>query len=172
MNIENWTRKTSKGFYSITEVGAWIGAIVTAGITLLVFVDVCGRYFLRKPVPGSYELVEQGMVVLGGFAIMYAALKGGHVAIDLIFSRFSRRTQMIMQSIFSFIGFGTSVVMAYQVYLLGLYRLERGQTTVSLGIIKAPFMFILAAALFLCGLTLLIQTFRPVASDETMEVKE
>ena len=36
----------------------------------------------------------------------------------------------------------------------------------------APFTFILAVALFLCSLTLLIQTFHPVVSEETMEEKE
>ncbi|NTV06929.1 MAG: hypothetical protein HGA59_10595 [Chlorobiaceae bacterium] len=57
MDIKNWTGKTSKGFYSITEVAAWIGYITTAGIVLIVLVDVCGRYLLNKPLIGSYELV-------------------------------------------------------------------------------------------------------------------
>lgn len=169
MDIKNWTRKTSKGFDSITEVVAWIGCIVTAGIVLIVFVDVCGRYFLNTPLRGAYELVEQSMGVLAGSAIMYAAVKRGHVALDLIVSRFSRRTWAMMQSIFSLLGFGTSVVLAYQVYLLALAELKHTVTTSILCISTAPFTFILAVAVFLSSLILLIQSFHPVASEETME---
>ncbi len=172
MDIKNWTRKTSKGFYSITEVAAWIGCIATSGIVLIVFVDVCGRYFLNKPLPGAYELVELGMTILAGFAIMYAAVKRGHVAIDLIASRFSRRTQVIMQSIFSLLGFGTSVLLAYRVCLFAVGELKTRRTVSVLEIGTAGFTFIFAVGLFLCGLTLLIQTFHPVVSDETVEVKE
>ncbi len=172
MDIKNWTRKTSKGFYSITEVAAWTAYIAAVGIVLFVFVDVCGRYFLNKPLRGSNELVEQSMAILGGFAIMYAAVKRGHVAIDLIASRFSRRTRVIMQSIFLFVGFGTSVVLAYQVYLRALWRLQFSEVTQVLRIGTAAFAFILAVALFLCGLTLLIQAFHPWVSEETMEKKE
>ena len=31
MNIKNWTRTVSKGFYSVTEVAAWIGYIAARG---------------------------------------------------------------------------------------------------------------------------------------------
>ncbi len=173
MYIRNWTRKTSKGFYRATEALVWIGCVVLAGIVLLVFAGVFARYLLRSPVEGSYELVERTMAVVGGSAIMYAAVRRGHVAMDVLIARFSRRTQMIMQSIFSFLGFATWLVLAYRVYRDTLLpALKFSLTTDALHINTAPFLLILAVALFLCSLTLLIQTFHPVVSEETMGEKE
>lgn len=174
MDIVKWTRRTSQGFYLITNSVVWIGSIATAGIVLIVFVDVCGRYFLNKPLQGAYELVEQGMGVLGGFAIMYAAVKQGHVAIDLVPRRFSRRTQMIMQSTFSFLGFGTWAVVAYEVCAVRLVRaLEISEATAGIPPISVvPALLMLVLGVFLCSLTLLIQTFHPIGPGEVGEPKE
>lgn len=173
MSIKNWTRTVFKGFYRITEVAAWIGYITIAGIVLIVFVDVCGRYLLNKPLIGFYELVEAAMVILGGLAIMYAAVEGGHIAVDILAAKISRRTQIIMQRIFSLLGFGTWSVVAYGVYLDALSVMKSSQTMASFHQISpAPFLFMLAAGLFLCSLTLLIQTFHPKVPEETTGKEE
>ncbi len=170
MDIKKWMRKAPGSFYSMKVFTAWIGIILITAIILLVFVDVCGRYFLNKPLHGSYELVEQGMCVLAGFAIMFTAAKGGHVAIDVI--PFSRRTQGIMQRVFSLLGSGISVALAYRVCLVAVDQVKRQATSDDLRMALAPFTFMLAVPLFLCGLTLLIQAFHPEASEESKEGKE
>ena len=163
MNIKNWTRTVFKGLYSVSiGVAAWIGHIVVAVITLLVFLNVCGRYLLRSPITGTYELVEEAMVVLGGLAIMYATVKKGHVAVDILSAKFSGRIQIIMQTVFSLLGFGTWGVVAYGVYLHALSVMKSSRTLASFPQVRvAPFLFVLAAGLFLCSLTFLIQAFHP-----------
>ena len=170
MNIKNWMRTVFKGFYSVSiGVAAWIGHILVAVITLIVFVNVCGRYLLNSPLTGTYDLVEEAMVILGGLAIMYAAVGWGHVAIDILAAKFSRRTQIIMQRIFSLLGFGIWGVVAYGVYLHALSVMKSSRTMASFPqVSQAPFRFILAAGLFLCSLTFLIQTFHPKVPEETM----
>ena len=172
MSMKNWMKTVLKGFYRITEVGAWIGYITIAFITLIVFVDVCGRYLLNKPLVGTNDLVEAAMVILGGLAIMYTAAERGHIAIDLLSAKFTARTQKIMQRIFSLLGFGAWSTVAYGVYLIALSVMKSSQTMLSLEVSLAPFEFILAAGLFLCSLTLLIQTFHPKVPEETMGKEE
>ena len=174
MNIKNWTRTVFKGLYSVSVgAAAWMGHILVAVITLLVFLNVCGRYLLRSPITGTYELVEETLVVLGGLAIMYAAIKRGHVAIDILAARFSMRTQLIMQSIYSLLGFGIWGVVAYGVYLHALSVTKSSRTMSSLPQVSVgPFLLILAAGLFLCSLTFLIHTFHPKVPGETMESRE
>jgi TRAP-type C4-dicarboxylate transport system permease small subunit len=174
MNIKNWARTVLKGLYSVSiVVAAWFGHILVGVITLIVFVNVCGRYLLRKPLTGTYELVEEAMVILGGLTIMYAAVEWGHVAIDIIAAKFSRRTQIIMQRIFSLLGFGTWGVVAYGVFLHALSVMKSSRSMASFPQVSAaPFLFILAAGLLLCSLTLLIQTFHPKVPEETMGSKE
>lgn len=172
MNIRNLTRTVFKGFYPAIEVLIWVGYIAMAAIVLIVFVDVCGRYFLNHPLLGSEELVEFVLMpALGGFAIMYAAVKRGHVAVDLVVARFPRRTQIIMQSIASLLGFGIWAVVAYQVYLYALEELKCHALTENLRISLVPFNFTLALGTFLCCLTLLIQACHPEVSEEKPEKK-
>jgi TRAP-type C4-dicarboxylate transport system permease small subunit len=163
MNIRNWVWTVFRGLYSVsTEVAAWIGHILVAGITLLVFINVCGRYLLRSPITGTYEIVEETMVVLGGLAIMYCTVEWGHVTIDILVAKFPKRTQIIMQSIFSLLGSGIWGVVAYGVYLHALSVMRSSRAMASIPQVSvAPFQFILAAGLFLCSLTFLIQAFHP-----------
>jgi TRAP-type C4-dicarboxylate transport system permease small subunit len=160
MGIKTRIQKTYKAYYSITEVAAWVGYAATVAIVFIVFVDVCGRYFINAPLRGSFELVEQTMVLSGGFAIIYSTVKRGHIIIDVIFNRLPKRIQAVMSGVFSLAGFGISVGMAYYLYLFSLRHLEPyPQVTTILKISTSPFQFGLAVAMALCGIVFLMQTF-------------
>lgn len=173
MDIKTRIQKTYKAYYSITEVAAWIGYAATIAIVLIVFADVCGRYFFKMPLRGSFELVEQIMVLSGGFAITYSTVKRGHIVIDIIFKRFSRRVQVIMSGVFSLVGFGTSVGIAYYLYLFSLRQLKPyPQVTTILKMSTSPFEFGLALAMVLCGLVYLVQIFKLWVEGYEKEMEE
>jgi TRAP-type C4-dicarboxylate transport system permease small subunit len=133
---------------------------------LIVFVNVCGRYLLKIPLPGTYEIVEETMVILGGLTIMYCTVKRGHVAIDILAAKFSKRIQIIMQTVFSLLGFGIWGAVAYGVYLHALSVMKLSRSLASFPQVRvAPFLFVLAAGLFLCSLTFLIQAFHPKGAE-------
>ncbi len=166
--FQNWTRTVFRRFYSVTEVSAWAGYIALTGIILIVLLDIGGRSILNKALPGAFELVDLTAAIVSGFSIMYCTVKRGHVAIDfIIVARFSKRSQIIMRRIFSLVGFGTWLVVAYGVYLYALDALRLSLTTDFLHINPAPFLLMWIAAAFLSSLTLLIQTFQSDVSDET-----
>lgn len=167
--MKNIARRISKGFYSVAEVLAWIGYIGIAAITLIVLVDVCGRYFFNKPLLGGVEFVELAMTALGGFAIMYTGIKGAHVAVDLIMSRLSARSKRIMQVITSLLGFA---VWGWLNYWLYIRAIKMSKTMDILHISNSPFLFLFALGISLFCLTLLIQTFYPVESERKPEEKE
>jgi TRAP-type C4-dicarboxylate transport system permease small subunit len=167
--MKNLALRISKVFYSVAEILAWIGYIGIAAITLIVLVDVCGRYFFNKPLLGGVEFVELAMIGFGGFAIMYTAVKGGHVAVDLFISRFSTRSKRVMQIITSLLGFATWGWLDYWLYIRAL---KMSKTMDILRVSNRPFLFLFAVAISLCCLTLLIQTFYPVVSEKKPEEKE
>ena len=148
-------------------------AYTIAVITLIVFVDVCGRYLLNKPMAGTYELVEEAMVILGGLAIMYAAVEGGHMAIDILAAKFSstysdnNATYLLTVGIWSLECCGLRCLSGRAVCDEVVPNYASFHQ-----ISPAPFQFILAAGLFLCSLTLLIQTFHPKVPEETMGKEE
>jgi len=167
MRITNLTGSILKGFNSTTKFLNWVGYVSLAGIVLITFFDVAGRYLINKPLRGSLEITELTMVVLGGFAMLYTTTQRGHISVDLFFVRFSRRSQIIIDCMGSLLGFGTWGVITYQVYLIGLLMLEARDSTAILRIPLSPFQFIFAFGIALYGLTLLIQALRLPISEES-----
>jgi TRAP-type transport system small permease protein len=160
MDIGIWIGKISKVYGAVIEIIVWIGYIVTISMVLVVLIDVTGRYFFHLPLLGSYELVEQFMVLAGGFMLMYCTVKRGHVVIDLVTNRFSGGVRKYIRSVISVIGFGTSLLIAYNVFLFALRQLKPyPQTTDILKLVTAPFQFSLVLALLLCSIAFLLQTF-------------
>jgi TRAP-type C4-dicarboxylate transport system permease small subunit len=153
-----------KSFDSATKVLNWVGYISITGIVVVTTIDVVGRYFFNRPLLGGVEILELSMAILGGFAMLYTTTQGGHISVDLFFVKFPKRTQVIIDSVGSLLGFGTWGIIAYQVYLLGIRMMKTRELTNLLKIPLSPFQFVLALGLSLYSLTLLIQALRPLIS--------
>jgi TRAP-type C4-dicarboxylate transport system permease small subunit len=91
--------------HRISRVGTYVAAGVLVGVIALVVVSIITRRF-GWALPGSYELVELLIPVAVGFALGYTALMKGHVAVDIVISRFSQRVQTIATVFTSFLGMG------------------------------------------------------------------
>jgi len=144
----------------------WIGYITLSGMVLLTTANVIGRYILKKPLLGEFDMVELSMAIFGGIAMLLAAIQRRHVSVEVLLVRFSRRTQIIFGSIASFLGFLTWSLLAYLVFLDGLDKLKNGSSTATLLVPQGPFEIMLSIFIFLLGLTLLIQAFIPEVSEE------
>jgi TRAP-type C4-dicarboxylate transport system permease small subunit len=151
----------SKAIALITWVSVRIGIVALAAIVIIVFVDVCGRYLLNMPTPVAYDLVEQSLVVMAGSSIALASLKRIHPSIDLVTVRFPRSVQKVLDKTYSLLGFVVAMAMTYALCQIALNYLKKKTTLMILQVNPAPFIFLLAVGLFLCGLTCLIQAFLP-----------
>jgi len=160
--------KVFKGFDFVVKVLTWVGNIAIAVITLFFMIDVCGRAFLSKPLYGSNELVELTMIVLG-FSIMYATRTRQHVKMDMLSPRLSKRTQAILMSFGSFLEFGISAVVAYEILIRALHMLKIHEVSPFLSIPLGPFVLGLAISFFVSCLISLLQALNPLASEEKSE---
>jgi len=140
--------------HRIASAGKYIAGGLLIAVVALTVVSVITRRF-GWAFPGSYELTELLMLVTIGFALGYAALTKAHIAVDLIFSRFPHRIQMIIESLTSIMGIAivAGLVWAGARLLQERWFVER---TDSLGIPFAPLRIIWLFALLLFCLLLLI----------------
>ena len=168
MSAHHLLGKTFEGIGSVVEVLAWIGNGAIAFITLLFMIDVCGRVLLNKPLYGSNELIELSMIILG-LAIMYATSTKQHVKMGMLSARLSRRAQAILASIGSFLEFGISAVIAYQVLTKGMDMLKTHEVSPVLSIPMGPFVLALSISFFVSCLTSLLQAVNPQVSEERSE---
>jgi C4-dicarboxylate transporter DctQ subunit len=123
-----------------------IGAVVLAIMMFLSVVDICSRYFFRKPITGTYEIVSLMVVVVGCLGLGYCQLVKGNIMIDVVTKRFSPRGQAVMNIISYLISIGVCAIVTWQISLRMwdyLFR-QLGGKTVTLGIIYWPFMLLMA----------------------------
>lgn len=77
----------------LTNLLIAVAAAMLAIMMFLTALDVALRYILNSPLPGALELVEYMMAILIPFCILHCETKKGHVAVELILGRFSKRVQ-------------------------------------------------------------------------------
>ena len=169
MNFSTAKRYFLNGIAISMRAINWIGYLSLSGMVLVTAVNVIGRYILKMPLLGEVDLVELGMVLFGGVAMLVAAIQGHHVGVDVLLVRFSRRTQIRFGRLASLLGSVTLAFLAVGVFLNGLDSWENGSTTDTLSVPKGPFEIIFAVFIFFFCLAFLIQIFRPEASGKKEE---
>ncbi|MBW1614008.1 MAG: TRAP transporter small permease subunit, partial [Deltaproteobacteria bacterium] len=68
-----------------------IAALAIFAMMALTSVDIFLRYFFRKPIPGTYEIVALLGAVAVSFAMAHTLAVKGHVAVSLIVQMFPKR---------------------------------------------------------------------------------
>ncbi len=149
-----------------------VTCVVVGIMALLVVSNVLGRFLFDKPLLGIVELVEMMMVIIGFFAIAYTATSQGHVRVDLVLSRLSRRAQAVLGSIAFLLSAGIFAIITYQGIVNTIYyaqHLKEASTVLSVPF--APFRFLMALGCLLLCLRLLADTFRFISAAGKEEPK-
>jgi TRAP-type C4-dicarboxylate transport system permease small subunit len=120
------------------DIIAAIAIFVMMGLTC---VDVFLRYFFRKPIPGTYEMVSFLGAVAVSFAMAYTLAERGHVAVSLVVQLFSKRLQGIIESIISVFGIILFALIAWQSILYGIDCQRAGEVSLTLQLPFYPFIY-------------------------------
>jgi len=102
-------RSLSKMVQCIEAVSLWVGKISSWMILVMIgalAIEVVLRYFFASPTDWAYELTT---MVYGSYCVLvgaYTHLRKGHIRMDAIYIRFSRRTQLKMDLITGWMAVG------------------------------------------------------------------
>ena len=142
----------------ITKVGAMIGGVFLIAGMLLLIINILGRFF-HFVIPGSYEIFELIMVVPVAFALVYTAIKKGHVVVHLVVSRFPPRLGLATEILACLVSLSIWALIAWAgaqlVFETGLQEVSE-----TLDIPYLPFRIVWIFCLFLFCLTYLVDLFR------------
>jgi TRAP-type C4-dicarboxylate transport system permease small subunit len=134
---------------------SWIG-----GAALLVMIGVaCANMLLRPlgaPLKGAYELVGFFGALTVAFALGHAQLTRSHIAVDILATRYSKRTQRLMNAISSFLCTIFFLLVAWQVAIFATTIWKRGETSETLRIIYHPFVYAVSICCLLLALILFV----------------
>ncbi|OEU48401.1 MAG: hypothetical protein BA862_13360 [Desulfobulbaceae bacterium S3730MH12] len=140
----------------ITQVLIAIGATMLALMMFLTALDVGLRYAFNRPLSGAFELVGYMMAILVPFSIVYCAHEKGHVAVDLIMGRFSKKVRTAADIITTFITLIFAIIIAWQ-NVHYFFEVKASGLTSSVLLIPAyPFIAPIAIAFGTFALVLLV----------------
>jgi TRAP-type C4-dicarboxylate transport system permease small subunit len=130
-----------------------IAAMAIFVMMSLTCVDVFLRYFFRKPIPGTYEIVALLGAVAVAFAMAHTSVEKGHVAVSLIVQLFPKRLQGIIESIISIFGIILFGLIAWQSVLYGVDCQRSGEVSMTL---QMPFYPIIYGVALCAGIVCLV----------------
>jgi len=155
--LDRWLASASRGFNALA-----CSAVVA--MMVLTFTDVVLRLF-RRPIPGVYELVGFFGAIGVSFALAYTSVERGHIAVDLVVGKLSKRTQLLIDGLASIVGSCLFCLVTWQSILYGLDLKKSGEVSLTLGVPLYPILYgiavgcaLLSIVLFVDGLQFLRRT--------------
>lgn len=134
------------------RIGRWmdrvlggVAATVLFALMALTFIDVWGRYVFNAPVPGGFEMTELMMAVLIFAGLPIVTAQEEHVAIDILDSVTPLRVQRMQAAVVNLLCGLCAGIVAWRLWLRGIQMAEYGDTTASLKIALAPFVYMMSA---------------------------
>ncbi|TWT13616.1 TRAP transporter small permease [Reyranella sp. CPCC 100927] len=121
-----------------------VAALTLFAMMVLTFVDVWGRYLLRQPVFGGYEVTEflMGVLIFSGLPILCA--REGHVSIDVfdpLIPKRWRRPHLATVNLVSAVALG---VLAWRMFIQAAELSRNHEVTMTLKIPHGPFALLFA----------------------------
>jgi TRAP-type C4-dicarboxylate transport system permease small subunit len=143
----------------------WIG-----GASLLTMIGIaCANMLLRplgSPLKGTYELVGFTGALLIAFSLGYAQITRAHISVDILATRYSKKTLKIVNAISSFLSMIFFLLVAWQVSVFATTVWKRGETSETLRIIYYPFVYAVALCCLLLAFVLLIDLLKSLAPEK------
>jgi len=156
---------SESGLRSTSKVMVYVASFALFGMMILTVADVIGRYFFSKPISGAWELVGIMLVPAGIWGMAYCQIKKGHIRVDFLLQRFSKKVQVILTILANLLGLAAFSVLCWRSILLAQYYLssKTGNATDTLHIPLFPFVLVLAIGVGMVALVLLFDLIHSLA---------
>lgn len=166
-------KKAYEGFEKVVQWAGKathvIGAIFLMAMMLLIFSEVFMRYLFNAPIEGAFEMVEFMMALVISLAMAYTGIKGGHISVELLVSKFSKRSQLLLDIFHFLVCTIFFALMSWKTTIQALVVAKRRVTSQVLLIPVYPFVWVLAVCAGLLCLVFLVQfidSFKKAVENE------
>lgn len=146
--------------YRLNRLTHGISMIILFFMMCLTTFDVIGRSLLQHPIRGAFELTGIFLLIMVFCSLGYTQLKGDHVSIDFLTSKFPKGLQKLLSVVFSVIMFVLLLLTAWQLILF--YGRIGNQTVGDLSLPLDIFAIVAAIGIFVFAITLLLNIVQTV----------
>jgi TRAP-type C4-dicarboxylate transport system permease small subunit len=132
--VERWASRTL----------GLVTALTLFAMMVLTFVDVWGRYLLRQPVFGGYEVTEflMGVLIFSGLPILCA--REGHVSIDVFDTLIPGKWRRWQLMAVNLVGATALGLLAWRMFIQAGELWRNNEVTMTLKIPHGPFCLLFA----------------------------
>jgi TRAP-type C4-dicarboxylate transport system permease small subunit len=127
----------------------------------LVTINVILRYGWTS-ISGTYDYVQLITAVSVAAAVAFTAYERGNIEIELLMERFSQRVQAVVASIVTLVCIGFFVLATWRLVVLAHDMQVAGETTMTVYVPFAPFLYFIAFGFALMILAMIAQLVRQV----------
>jgi len=137
-------------FRILVKVSKILSLIGGAALTFMMFLTVAD-VVLRAgghPILGTYELVSLSLAIVIGFSIPKVSLERGHVFMEILLEKLSKRDRAIMNTFTRVLGAVLFGIIAYNLLLIGKEYHMSGEVSSTLKIPFYPVVYFVGICCF------------------------
>jgi TRAP-type C4-dicarboxylate transport system permease small subunit len=151
--------RTLAGGRAVRLAEGLLGVIVAALLMvmmLITVVDVVGRYAVKQPVPGAYELIELMLAIVIFMALPLVCLKDENITVTMLIEGFSTRVRQVHAGVVSLVCAGVLAVVAWRLYAHAAQLASYGDVTMFLRLPRGPIGYSMAVLSALGAVALVV----------------
>ncbi len=146
---------------AVTTYLAYAAGIVLMLLMVLTTADVAGRYFFNKPITGVFDLTHFAVLIMVFFGLAYCGIKGGHVAIELLYEKLPHPVAHVLDKFINLVGAVLFLVIAWRTVIQSIDVKDFGEASQLLLIPYYPFYYLVAFGCVVFAGVMIIRMFLP-----------
>jgi len=164
-------KKVEKIIRLIIEASGIVGVVILLAMMMMTVADVIMRYFFRRPIIGSVEISVVLMVCVVFLSIGWCALNDGHISVDIITGKLSKRGRALLDGFDNIVTLVLALIITWRSFMEAVFVKDMEVTSPLLAIPRYPFVLVTSFGfllLFFAALILFIKNIKSVKdSDRT-----
>jgi TRAP-type C4-dicarboxylate transport system permease small subunit len=133
-----------------------IVAVLLMAMMLITVLDVIGRYGLKQPLSGAYELIELMLAIVIFTALPLVCLREENITVTILIERFPARTRQIHAGVVSLLSACVLAVVAWRLYSHAAQLASYGEVTMFLRLPRGPIGYTMAVLSALGAIALVV----------------
>jgi TRAP-type C4-dicarboxylate transport system permease small subunit len=162
-------KKVEKTVRLIIEASGIIGVVMLLAMMMMTVADVIMRYFFRRPIIGSVEISVVLMVCVVFLSIGWCALNDGHISVDIITGKLSKRGRALLNGFDNIVTLVLALIITWRSFTEAVFVKNMEVTSPLLAIPRYPFVFVTSFGfllLFLAALILFIKNIKSIKDSD------
>jgi TRAP-type transport system small permease protein len=158
-------RRIADAFATATRWLHYLSGALIVGLMFMTVANILGRWTMGRPVRGSVELTEIGMVAIVFLGLAYAQIREDHIRVDLVYERLGPRGRRVLGIFAATVSLATVFVLTWRLYdYVGILAASRRTTSaLSIPLFWVGWVAVVGSLIYAVGV--LVTGFRR-ATDE------